>query len=90
MLQNSAFIEDVYSTSDDESEVENVSRNQWERLDETISNEVSSLGNRTVSIGNGSVNCENIDDNGIANDSGNAHSKSNGSADDSVIVIDDD
>lgn len=85
-LQNSTFIEDIYSNSDDESDVENVSRNQCERLDETIPNELSTLGNRTISIGNGSADYENVDDDG----SDKAHSNSIELADDSVIVIDDD
>lgn len=85
-LQNSTFIEDFYSNSDDEIDVQNVSCNQCERLDETIPNEQSTLENRTISIGNGSAHYENVDD----NVSDKAHSNSIGMADNSVIVIDDD
>lgn len=80
-LRNSGFIED--GNSDDE----NVSCSQWDRLDETMPNEFSILANFS---GNDTADYEDADDNDLTNGSTNAHSNSNGFADDSVIVIDDD
>lgn len=81
-LQNSAFIEDIYSNSEDE---ENVSRNQWEQSDEMTANELSALVNFTSSNGNANATADydDIDDN-------DAKSKSNEFANHSIIVIDDD
>lgn len=86
-LQNSAFIEDVYSDSDDDSEAENVSRNQW---DETLPNDLSTLANFTLSNGNETAYCDAIDENDLTNGSSVVNSESNALVDDSVIVIDDD
>lgn len=83
-LQNSTFIEDIYSNSDDGSDTdETVSRTQWDTLDESMANELSTLANCTLSNVNDTVDCDGIDDNDV-------EAKSNGFANDSVIVIDDD
>lgn len=82
-LQNSTFIEDIYSNSDDEIDDENVSG--WERLEETLPNELSTLVNFTISNCNDTVDYDDIDDNELTNGSYAVGAL----ADDSVIVIDD-
>lgn len=83
VLQNSAFIEDVYSESDNEDAADDVSHNQCEALDETMANDLSTLADCTVSNGNHTADYDGIDDN-------DADAKFKAFANGSVIVIDDD
>lgn len=89
-LQNSTFIEDIFSDSDAESDAENVSHTQWRTVDDSVPNELSTLASCSLSNGTDMADFEDAEDHDSKNGSSDVKSEANGFADDSVIVIDDD
>lgn len=92
VLQNSTFIEDIFSDSDAENDTENVSHTQWKTADDTVPNELSTLAICSLSNGSDIADFEDAEDHDLKNGSSDVKSESeaNGSFDDSIIVIDDD